>query len=117
MTEYAEKAAEGAELNQRDVKAASRAFREACRKAAATKDPKTTIYELVRLEMLRRGLTEDGAKSNASKFAEVTIWVRGGGEWPQGRGLSYVYDLARRPAVAESGETIVCPSCSHKWVR
>jgi len=117
MTEYAEEAAEGAELNQRDVKAASRAFREACLKAATTKDSQTTIYELVRQAMLGRGLTEDGAKSNASKFAKVAVWVRGGGEWPQGRGLSHAYGLSRRPAGVQFGETIVCPNCSHRWVR
>lgn len=116
MNEYAEKAAESAELNQRDVKAASRAFRDACLRAAATQDTKTTIYESVRFEMLRHGLTEDGAKSNASKFAKVSIWVRGGGQWPRDRGLSHVYGLARRP-VTKGAESITCPNCSHEWMR
>ena len=66
--------------------------------------------------MLRRGLSEDGAKSNASKFAKVTIWVRDGGQWPQDRGLSHVYNLARQPVVVTGGESIVCPNCSHEWI-
>jgi len=108
MTEYARQAAHGAELRTKDMSASTASYRRACHSAADTKDSYDVIRRAV-IEQLRSELTEGGAKGLATKVATVALWLRAGGVWPDGRGLTAAYDEAR-------GARVVCPKCSHSFV-
>lgn len=108
MMDYAEQAAAGAELRERDVAASTARYRQACHTAASTGDDYATIRRVV-MAGLRRELTEGGAKGQATKVAVVALWLRGGGVWPPHRGLTAIYNEAR-------GAKVVCPRCAHSFV-
>lgn len=108
MTTYALQAAQGAELRTKDVAASTARYRESCHTAAASTDGYDAIRRAV-MRALGGELTEGGAKGQATKVATVALWLRRGGVWPKGRGMTAVYDEAR-------GAKVVCPKCSHSFV-
>ncbi len=118
MGDYASHAAAGPELRTKDMVASTARYMEACHTAAATTD----TYNLIRkrlIEALARELTEGGAKGLATKVATVALWLRSGGVWPQGRGLTAAYNQARGTrgdARQVNGETVTCPHCGHGFV-
>lgn len=118
MSDYAFQAAAGAELRTKDMAASTAQYRDACHTAAATIDG----YNLIRHEVIRAlggKLTEGGAKGLATKVATVALWLRRGGVWPQGRGLTAAYDQARGKrgkATLVRGAQVECPSCGHNFV-
>jgi hypothetical protein len=93
-------------------------YREACHTAAATTD----TYKLIRQRLiaaLARELTEGGAKGLATKVATVALWLRSGGVWPQGRGLTTAYNQARGTrgdASRVNEDWVTCPHCGHGFV-
>ena len=118
MSEYASQAAGGAELRTKDMAASTAQYKDACHTAAATIDG----YNLIRQEVIRAlggELTEGGAKGLATKVATVALWLRRGGVWPQGRGLTAAYDQARGTrgeATQVKGAQVECPRCGHDFV-
>lgn len=107
MTDYAELAARGAELRTKDTKASTRCYRQACHLAAESSDGYESIRRVL-IRQLEQELTEGGAKGVATKFATVALWIRAGNSWPEGKGLTATYDIAR-------GKRVVCPNCSHSF--
>ncbi|MBA3021265.1 hypothetical protein [Propionicimonas sp.] len=114
MSDYASQAAAGAEFRTKDMAASTAQYMDACHTAAATIDG----YNLIRQEVIRAlsgELTEGGAKGIATKVATVALWLRRGGRWPQGRGLTAAYDQARG-ATQVKGAQVECPRCGHDFV-
>jgi hypothetical protein len=88
-------------------------YMEACHTAAATTDAYNLIRQRV-IQALGRELTEGGAKGLATKVATVALWLRSGGVWPQGRGLTTTYDQAR--GTRGNATQVKCPHCGHDFV-
>ena len=117
MTAYSQYAGSGPARKTNQQSDATAWLRTECLAAAATNDSQRTIYQNVREELLDSGLSEDGAKSMASKLAKVALWVRNGGTWPVGGSLDKAYKAASsKAATAKRASTkIVCPNCAHEW--
>ncbi|WP_370246916.1 hypothetical protein [Nocardioides sp.] len=90
--DYSADLADYASTRTKNVKAASRALREACIKAAATNDSHAQIARRIRETLMDAGQAEP--KGTASKVATVALWLRAGGSWPEGGSLTSAYESA-----------------------
>lgn len=106
--DYGDIASEGAEMRRSDPGFATQKYREAAHLAARSGHSFSQIRDGI-LRGLRPRLTESGAKSQATKIATVALWLRRGNEWPDGRGLTPIYNMA-----SGTGK-VTCPNCSHRF--